>query len=156
MYARSKRLERWFARHPNVTIVFVAALAVGMAGYAAVVAMRDLDGTARAVALLALLVGLAVGAGAVALSHHAAFVRHWEVGEFERRLVQATYGVSALAAILLFKHRFGATAREAAAGFVFLIALWLAPPAVTGRRIRKSDPQLADELVERSHEVLRG
>jgi hypothetical protein len=43
-----------------------------------------------------------------------------------------------------------------AAGFVLVIGAWLVPAALLGRRIRLADPRAADELYERSQEVMRG
>jgi hypothetical protein len=146
-----ERLERWLRRHPTANLVLVVPISLGLAGFAAVRGTQLLDSVGRGFALL---VGLSLGLLAAALSYRAGFVQRWKVGAEERMLLQGLYALSALAAIVLFKGVLGGAAREAASGFVFVVGLWILPAAWLARRLRREDPQAAEEMYERSKEMM--
>jgi disulfide bond formation protein DsbB len=148
-----RRVERWTRNHPNANAVLVVLLAIALAVFALV---RLTQVWAGPLSLVLFTLGAAVGAVAAWLSYRAAYVEHWDVSPQMQTALRTLQGVSALAALAALR-RWGPDWLVATScGFMFVIGCWLIPGVLLARRIRIEDPAAADELYERSQDVMRG
>jgi hypothetical protein len=148
-----RRIERWTRNHPNANAVLVVLMAIGLAAFAVV---RLTQVWAGPLSLVLFALGAAVGAVAAWLSYRAAYVQRWDVSPQMQTALRTLQGVSALAALTALR-RWGPDLLIAAScGFVLVIGGWLIPGVLLARRIRLADPAAADELYERSQDVMRG
>ena len=146
------RIERWSRDHPNTNAILVVLMAIGLAVFAGV-RLRQVWHGPLSLALFA--AGATVGAVTAWLSYRAAYVQRWEVSTELQTTLRALRVVSAVAAFAAVRHWGPDWLIAIACGFVFVIGGWLIPGVLLARKLRLEDPAAADELAERSKEVMR-
>jgi len=147
------RIIRWSKQHPNAGAALVALLGLGLAAFGVVRLTQAWTGV---LSLALFVLGALVGGTAAWLSYRAGYVQRWDVSPAQQTTLRTLQGVSAGAALVAIRPWGPDWLIACAAGFVTVIGLWLVPAVLLARRIRLADPRAADELYERSQEVMRG
>ncbi|MDX6474809.1 MAG: hypothetical protein QOH95_320 [Gaiellaceae bacterium] len=145
------RVERWAREHPDANAVLVCLLAAGLGVYAVVKLVQVWTGPVTG---LLFATGAVAGALASWLSYQAGVVERWNVSPQMQTALQAMQAVSGVAALVCVRSWGPGWVQAAAAGLVLVLGAWLVPAVVIARRIRLADPDAADELYQRSKDVL--
>jgi hypothetical protein len=144
---------RWAKGHPNTAAVLTVAMGIGLAAFAVARLVQEWTGV---LSFAVFVLGAVAGGLTAWLSYQAAYVQRWQVSPQMQTTMRTLQGVSAAAAFVAVYAWGPKWLIACAAGFVFVLGVWLVPTALLGRRLRLADPHAADELYERSQEVMRG